>query len=173
MFRISKKGDYAIFILGFLSRQGAVAGSACVVSAQEVADHSNINRSVIANLLKLLTQAGLLESTRGIRGGYRLAVPAKEMSLREILEPIMGSFVLVDCATNLAGTPLTDDPEDLSHSCNINSLCASKHAMRLLHQRIARVLENTTLGELIEIKEEPLRSCATPPSPLPAIGGQR
>ena len=50
MLRISKKGDYAVFLMGYLAQHGPVHGEQ-VVSAQEIADRSGVNKSVVANLL--------------------------------------------------------------------------------------------------------------------------
>jgi Rrf2 family protein len=100
MLRISKKADYAVFLLGVIARQGAFPGGSAedsVVSAHEIARHAGLNKSVVANLLKDYAREGLLESVRGLRGGYRLARHPSEVTLREILEVVEGRFVLVDC----------------------------------------------------------------------------
>ena len=75
MLRISKKADYAVFLLGAIARQGAFPGGSAgesVVSAHEIARQARLNKSVVANLLKEFAKSGLLESTRGLKGGYRL-----------------------------------------------------------------------------------------------------
>ncbi|MFT6080075.1 MAG: Rrf2 family protein [Planctomycetota bacterium] len=100
MLRISKKADYAVFLLGAIARQGAYPGGKAadsVVSAHEIAKQAGLNKSVVANLLKEFSRDGLLESVRGLRGGYRLASPPSEISLGQILEVVEGKFVLVDC----------------------------------------------------------------------------
>ena len=74
MLRISKKADYAVFLLGAIARQGAYPGGRAedaVVSAHEIARQAGLNKSVVANLLKEFSRHGLLESVRGLRGGYR------------------------------------------------------------------------------------------------------
>ena len=55
MLRISKKADYAVFLLGAIARQGACPGGSApdsVVSAHEIAKQAGLNKSVVANLLK-------------------------------------------------------------------------------------------------------------------------
>ena len=82
MLRISKKADYAVFLLGAIARQGAYPGGRAedaVVSAHEIARQAGLNKSVVANLLKEFSRHGLLESVRGLRGGYRLASPPSEI----------------------------------------------------------------------------------------------
>ena len=84
MLRISKKADYAVFLLGEIARQGAFPGgeadAAAVVSAHEIARLSRLNKSVVANLLKEFARDGLLQSTRGLRGGYRLTCAPRDIS---------------------------------------------------------------------------------------------
>lgn len=139
MLRISKKGDYAVFLMGYLAQHGPVHSDQ-VVSAQEIADRSGVHKSVVANLLKDLTRAGLLTSTRGIRGGYRLAFAADAISLGQILEAVEGPFSLVDCATDAAAG------ED---SCSLLGFCPSRNPMRVLHARIASLMHDLKLDELV------------------------
>lgn len=106
MLRISKKADYAVFLLGAIARQGAFPGGSAgdaVVSAHEIARQAGLNKSVVANLLKEFAKSGLLESTRGLKGGYRLVRPPSEISLGDILEVVEGRFVLVDCVAHDTG----------------------------------------------------------------------
>ena len=113
MLRISKKADYAVFLLGTIARQGAFPGGNAadsVVSAHEIAKLAGLNKSVVANLLKEYARSGLLTSVRGLRGGYRLARHPADVSLAEILEVVEGKFVLVDCVA--AGDPVDDAPAE-------------------------------------------------------------
>lgn len=107
MLRISKKADYAVFLLGAIARQGAYPGGPAgdsVVSAHEIARQAQLNKSVVANLLKEFAKHGVLESVRGLRGGYRLMKKPGDISLADILEVVEGRFTLVDCVAQ-AGEP--------------------------------------------------------------------
>ena len=97
MFRITRKGDYAVFILSHLARTAAERRDDPLVSAQELASFSALNKSLVANLLKDLTRAGFLSSVRGARGGYRLARPPRSISLAQILKAVEGPFSFVEC----------------------------------------------------------------------------
>ena len=107
MLRISKKADYAVYLLGAIARQGAFPGGEAadsVVSAHEAARQVGLNKSVVANLLKDCARFGLLESVRGLRGGYRLARRPSDVSLGQILEAVEGPFSLVDCCASASDT---------------------------------------------------------------------
>ncbi len=142
MLRISKKGDYAVFIMGYLAEHAARRER--VISAQEIADRSGLHKSIVANLLKELTKAGLLDSLRGIHGGYRLSLAPEEISLGRILEVVEGPFVLVDCAQHA-------DPaaEHAAAPCSLMSFCPSKRPMQILHDRIARLMRDIRLSDLV------------------------
>ena len=197
MFRLSKKADYAVFALGHLVRSGAcpatVEGSDAahleteqkVVSAQEIADLSGLGKSTVANLLKDFTRDGILESTRGLKGGYRLVVNPAEVSLARILRVVDGPFELVSCASGsndqansdhansdqanseLAATStVTADASADESCCSLESFCSSRGAMQIVHDRIATILATTRLDELAGIAT--LSTPTTPPKRRPA-----
>lgn len=146
MLRISKKADYAVFLLGAIARQGAFPGGSApdsVVSAHEIARQANLNKSVVANLLKTFARAGLLESVRGLKGGYRLAKTPGAVSLAAILQAIDGPFHFVDCLRPPDGTAA-----DADHACNLIAFCPTKNPMRIVHDRIAGLLDDITLAEM-------------------------
>lgn len=136
MLRISKKADYAVFLLGAIAREGAYPGGpaeAAVVSAHEIARRAGLNKSVVANLLKDFAKHGVLDSVRGLKGGYRLVKAPHEVSLHDILEVVEGKFTLVECiahgAATAAGTSAVDDCGEERHDSAPGGLLAlSRHA---------------------------------------------
>lgn len=174
MLRISKKADYAVFLLGAIARQGAYPGGPAadsVVSAHEIARQAGLNKSVVANLLKEFARRNLLESVRGLRGGYRLGKPPDEISLGEILEVVEGPFTLVDCiereqADVAAGLlPLAKGKPaaaTTAHDCSLISFCPSKNPMRIVHQRIADLFHRIRLDELCSLTPTPPVPASTP-----------
>ena len=174
MLRISKKADYAVFLLGAIARRGAFPGGEAqdaVVSAHEIARESSLNKSVVANLLKEFARNNLLDSVRGLRGGYRLTCPPSEISLGQILEVVEGKFELVDCIGHQANNPPqaadakanglpanavalpaaeTTQGERTQHTsdCCLIGFCPSKQPMRIVHQRISKLFHEIHLDEL-------------------------
>lgn len=172
MLRISKKADYAVFLLGAIARAGAYPGGPAgdaVVSAHEIARQARLNKSVVANLLKDFARHGLLESTRGLRGGYRLARAPSAIALADILEVVEGRFHLVDCVAHggtknaTAGSALlTLAPSqrerraaepDHEHDCSLIAFCPSKAPMRIVHDRIAQLFAGIHLDELCSLAQ--------------------
>ena len=157
MLRISKKADYAVFLLGAIARQGAYPGGCAadtVVSAHEIARQAGLNKSVVANLLKEFARHDVLDSVRGLRGGYRLKRAPADVSLGQILEVVEGKFVLVDCVSHNSANPSSADPGSASDDagepseCSLISFCPSKQPMRVVHERIQQLFDEIHLDEL-------------------------
>ena len=92
MLSLSKKSDYAFNALVHLARNPDR-----VSSAREISDLYDLPLPIITNILKTLTRAGLVTSTRGARGGYELASPAGEITLYDLLRATEGPYRFVRC----------------------------------------------------------------------------
>jgi Rrf2 family protein len=79
MLRLSKKADYALISLGYLAEH-----SEHVVSAREIAQRCQLPLPLLMNILKVLHQRGILKSSRGASGGYRVASDLGKLSLLEL-----------------------------------------------------------------------------------------
>jgi len=135
MIRFSRMADYGVLLLGHFARHADD-----LASTSELAESCHMPRPVVANLLKEFCKAGLLESRRGLHGGYRLARPAEEISLLDILSVIDGPVQLIDCAVLDMGA---------AGSCDYEDVCPSRSPMRAVHRKIIGVLKGVTLAELI------------------------
>ena len=136
MIRFSRMADYGVLLLGHFARH-----EDSLTSTAELAETCHMSRPVVANLLKAFCKAGLLESRRGLHGGYRLARPVSEITLLEILSAIDGPVQLIDCA-------VLDLPA-ATGQCGYEDVCPSRSPMRAVHQRIIDLLDGISLGELI------------------------
>ena len=83
-------GLRAMIDLGVYSEQEAV-------SIQSIAGRQNISVSYLEQLMAKLKRAGLVESTRGACGGYRLGKPAEEISVGDILRVLEGGLEAAQC----------------------------------------------------------------------------
>ena len=137
MIRFSKMADYGVLLLGHFVRHEGVQAS-----ASELAETFHMPRTLVANLLKSFREAGLLESRRGLKGGYLLARPADEISLLDVLGVIDGPVRLTDCAL------LEADLE--TEACDYEDVCPSKSPMQVVNQHILDYLAGITLAQLLD-----------------------
>ena len=85
--KISAKAEYACLAVLALARHGPEAPP---IRIREISDSSSIPERYLVQILLQLKSAGIVASTRGASGGYRLARPATSISLGEILTAIEG-----------------------------------------------------------------------------------
>jgi FeS assembly SUF system regulator len=138
MLRISKLTDYATVILASLAQ-----GEGERRTAADVARQCHIAVPTVSKLLKKLHRAGLLESTRGLHGGYRLGRPARQISAAAILDALEGPLALTECATG-------------AHSrCDLQASCSVGGSWQRINQAIRQSLEEITLAELAGLESNP------------------
>jgi FeS assembly SUF system regulator len=142
MLRISKMTDYATVLLARL----AVAPDRQLTAAQ-LAAQTRLGAPTVSKVLKQLHRRGLVSSTLGLRGGYRLARPAAEITAAQILDALEGPMALIECART-------------THQCSIESTCGVGRAWQRVNLAIRRSLQEITLVELAGLGGEPVRFAA-------------
>ncbi len=130
MLRISRLTDYATVILAALAEDPAR-----VQTAAALAERTRIASPTVSKLLKQLHHAGLVSSTRGLRGGYRLARPPAQISAAAILDALEGPLALTDCAAGQG-------------HCEIEQTCRVGRAWQKVNLAIRRSLYEVTLAQL-------------------------
>ena len=83
---LSRSSEYAIRALAYLAGNTANGEGSWVLSRQ-IGEELGIPSPFLAKILQTLASEGILESQRGRKGGFRLARPADQTSLFEIVEP--------------------------------------------------------------------------------------
>ena len=131
MLRVTKLTDYATVVLTVLAaRPGEV------LSATELADAAGLEPPTVSKLLKPLAQAGLVEGLRGVHGGYRLARPATDISLIEIVEAMEGPLAMTECSQG-------------ESQCGIARQCGVRSNWRLINDVVADALRGVTLAQML------------------------
>ncbi len=102
---LTSAGDYAIRAMIHI----ACLPDRSVVLRSDIAHSQGIPSSFMAKILRRLVQAKLLNSSRGVNGGFSLPRPAGEISLLDIVEAIEGPIALTRCST---------EPEACEWSCD-------------------------------------------------------
>ncbi|RJR20267.1 MAG: Rrf2 family transcriptional regulator [Nitrospiraceae bacterium] len=92
---ITRKTDYAIRCVLHL------AGSKKeVVMVNEIAEERDIPRSFLAKILQTLAKAGIVESLRGIQGGFKLSRKPSEITLLDVVVAMEGTVAMNICAVD-------------------------------------------------------------------------
>ena len=137
--RVSAKTDYAIRA----ALELAAADGGTPVKGERIATAQSIPLRFLENILLELRHAGFVESRRGAEGGYRLARPAAEITLADVIRAIDGP---------LAGVT-GDRPEKLDFTGNAEPLRDVWVAVRA---SLRAVLEHVTLADVIRAVDGPL-----------------
>jgi Rrf2 family protein len=102
MFNFSRKTDYALLALARLAEEGQ-RGSP-MVSARGIAATEGLPLPLLMNLLKELGRAGLVQSSRGMHGGYSLGRPAEAIRVGDVIRAIEGPVEVALCCRVEEGT---------------------------------------------------------------------
>ena len=93
MFRVSRLTDYATVVMTCIA-----AHPDDVLSTAQIAEEAHLELPTVSKLLKSLGHAGLVESFRGVNGGYRLARAASDISVADIVEAMEGPLGMTECS---------------------------------------------------------------------------
>lgn len=132
--KISTRPRYALRLMLDVTRH-CVDGRP--VHLREIALRNRLSKGYLEQLVVSLKNAGLLRSTGGRSGGYRLAKPADKTTILEIFEATIGPIQLVECV---------QDPE----SCMRSEACPCRILWLLLSRRIQALLASYSLKDLAE-----------------------
>lgn len=117
--------------------------------ARTIAADEEIPPQFLAKILQDLARVGLLKSTKGPGGGFRLARPATEVSLLSVVEAIDGADRLRRC---IAGQP----------ECTDQAVCGMHHSWKVLRSRIIDYLGGTSIADVAKALGEKRRLLARP-----------
>lgn len=135
--KLSLRGKYALCALIVL---GQNTGDG-VVRIQTISEQQNIPKRFLEQILNDLKAGGIVESKRGIAGGYRLRRPADQINLAEIVRYLEGPLAPVSCVSQRFYGPCT---------CPDEARCAVRSVMKEVRDAVVKILEGTTLAQLCE-----------------------
>lgn len=135
----STKGEYGVRLMVELARHHGEGP----VSLAEVADHEDLPRPYLEQLVVSLREAGLVHSTRGARGGYELGRPPASIRMGEVLRVLEGPLMPMICA-----------PEDAEHEglCGRTHICTVNTLWLRVRDAISSALDSLTLADLAQPK---------------------
>jgi Rrf2 family protein len=145
--RLSLRGEYALralLVLGLHYDQP-------LVRIQSISDQQNIPKRFLEQILNDLKSAGIVQSKRGVAGGYRLAKRPEEITLAAVVRHIEGALAPVSCVSEQFYEKC---------SCPDESRCAVRSVMKEVRDAVVRVAERVTIAELCDrsrkLQERPL-----------------
>jgi Rrf2 family protein len=134
MLKLSRLTDYGVQSAAYLAQN---AGR--VVPAREVSEFFTLPLPVVSKVLKALHDGGVIQSHRGVEGGYSFDGDAEAVTLGRLIEVFEGPWDLVECETL---------DEEGHATCSIRQCCPSRKFMFGINQAIKNAFEQVTLGDL-------------------------
>ncbi len=144
--KLSKKGEYALRSLINLGIAAEVGRS--LVQVAELADNEQLPVKFLEQIMQALKEAGYVTSARGKFGGYRLAKPAKKITIGEVVRVLDGPLAPIGCVSQTAYEKCT---------CPDEAHCGLRMLMLDVRNAIAGILDRYTLADVVEITLRKLR----------------
>ena len=135
--KITAQEEYGLRCLLQLARTDGQGG----LTVREIALREGLSPAYVEKLLHLLSQVGLTQSVRGIRGGYLLAKRPQEISLGTVVRALGSVPKTTEICDRYTG--------NLSSCIHIDNCCI-RAARETLTQAIQSFLDQTLLSELVE-----------------------
>jgi Rrf2 family protein len=130
MLKLSKKTEYAIIAI----LEMANSKHEMLSTTKNLSKKYNLPRELVGKVLQGLAKEGIILSQQGVKGGYKLSIPLKEITINRIITAVEGPIKLVDC---------TLECEQLDY-CNI------KTPMEFIQIELKRFFNDITLLDLKE-----------------------
>jgi len=150
--KLGKLTDYATVLLAAMA-----AEPERLHAALELSGRTQVAAPTVSKLLKQLQKGGLVQSVRGVRGGYRLQRLPASITVADVIRALEGPIAVTDCANRDGG-------------CAIEAGCAARAPFRLINAALTQALEAVTLADMaaslptapsrrseVQVTEVPLR----------------
>jgi FeS assembly SUF system regulator len=144
MIRLSRLTDYAIVIVAELARTPGT-----LQAAGNLADRTRIPEPTVAKVLKILTRGGVVDSARGVNGGYVITRALSGIAIGEVIEAMNGPLTLTACV------------DDNDTDCEIATHCLMRGRWDPVNDAIRAAFASVKLSDMIRIATPaPCANCA-------------
>ncbi len=142
--RLSSLADYAVVMMSAAARNCGKAGGGASrrLNATMLAEETGLPLPTVQKLVSRLSSAGLIESTRGTGGGFRLSRPAAAISMADIVEAVEGPIALTTCV------------DEGRHDCALEGDCRVKPHWNVVNGAVRGALDGVSLASLSSISRE-------------------
>jgi Rrf2 family protein len=127
---VTRKADYAIRCVLYLSNDPDRTAT-----VEEISKAMLVPKSFLAKILQQLMKARLVNSSRGVKGGFQLARKPKDIHLLEVIEAIQGPSASNICALD-------------KKLCSLSGTCSVHPVWVHIRQKVERELKKTTFSKL-------------------------
>ena len=152
--KLTRGGEYGIRGVLYLSQQEE--GKVSMLSA--IAKTQDVPPRFLAKIFQALAKAGVVKSHRGAKGGFSLAKPAGEITIKDVIEAVEGPIQLNICLA-------------APGECNREALCPIHTVWEEAQEKMMMVLGRKSFAELAREEKQLLLTIASPGSPAIESGG--
>lgn len=110
-----------------------------LTSVAHVSALYGVSRNHMVKVVNQLARLGYIHAVRGKNGGIRLAKPAEQINVGQVIRALEHNLNGIDC-----GSP----------ACHLVTVCRLKDALKLAMDAFLRVMESYTLADLVDNREE-------------------
>lgn len=133
MLRLSKMADYAGVVVVHMAAQPSRAQT-----ATSLATELSLPKATVAKCLKTLAKHGVLNSSRGVNGGYTLARTPKDISIAEVITAMDGPVQMASCTNGHAS------------DCQIEETCPMRGGWDGINADIQKLLRGKSLADMVK-----------------------
>jgi Rrf2 family protein len=137
---VPMKVDYGVRTLVYLALQARETQSAPegaeFTSTSEIAGAQHIPEPYLLRICSELQKSGLIESRRGPQGGHKLARPAEEISVSDVVNSADHSLAPIDCV---------EEPD----GCRLSGACSQRELWSDVEIMLLEYLSKVKISELM------------------------
>ncbi len=130
---LTLESDYAVRIIGCLSAEPKR------IDAKNIAERTGVSLRFSLKILRKLVSAGLVKSYKGMQGGYELAKTPAEITLKDVIECVEGSYYLNRC-----------HEDDFVCTRGAKGSCRYQQVYNEITELVSKKLESYTFEDLLK-----------------------
>jgi FeS assembly SUF system regulator len=131
MLRMTKQADYGIVLLSHMAIEPDRR-----YTAPELATAMQLPLPTVSKILKLLARAAILRSHRGVKGGYSLAEPPRDLTIARLIAVLDGPIAITECVDDVPG------------QCSQEAICQIRGNWQRINAAVRSALESIRLDDL-------------------------
>jgi Rrf2 family protein len=132
--KVSSRGEYALRALICLGVKGNN-----LINIGEISEKTLVPVNYLEQILLQLKRNGYVQSKRGVNGGYKLSRNPNDIIIGDVIRNLEGPLAPMGCVSITS-----------YESCPLEEGCLLKPLWALIRDKVAELLDNTTLDDLLE-----------------------